>query len=115
MTFAQFFQQKRRALRLTLREFCRQYSFDPGYISKLERGRISAPQKTKTLDRYIIALELDEAERRDFVALAAISAGKIPEPLTEEEFVKMLPVVFEMAGASEEDLRKFIEWFRERV
>lgn len=115
MTFAEFFKQKRIASRQTLRAFCRQHNFDPGNISKLERSRISAPQKTETLDRYMVALELDEAERREFVALAAISAGKIPEPLTEEEFVKMLPVIFEMAGASEEDLRKFVDWFRERV
>lgn len=49
------------------------------------------------------------------MALAAISAGRIPEPLTEEEFVKMLPLLFELAGASEDDLRKFVEWLRERI
>ncbi len=53
MTFAEFFKSKRIALRLTLREFCRQHNFDPGNISKLERGRIAAPQKKETQARYM--------------------------------------------------------------
>ena len=115
MTFSTFFKSKRISLRITLRAFCLKHNFDPSYTSKLERGRISAPQDQEMLNRYMVALELDEAERRECVTLAAISAENPPEPLTEEEFVKNLPVIIHCDKTSIDKLQKLVDWLRERM
>ena len=38
------FSGHRKALGLTLREFCRRNGFDPGNVSRLERGLVPPPQ-----------------------------------------------------------------------
>lgn len=115
MTFAQFFKQKRLALRITLRGFCEWHNLDPGNISKLERGRVSAPQKQETLGKYAECLELNEADKREFMTLAAISAGRIPKPLTDEEFAAKLPLLLDIGQADIEDIKQFAEWLRGKI
>ncbi len=115
MIFGEYFKHKRIARELTLREFCRQYGYDPGNISRLERGRVSAPRSTATLDRYSGCLGLTGADKEQFMTLAAISAKKIPEALTEQEFVAKLPLLLDIGKASKEDLEKFADWLRDRM
>ena len=47
-TFGAFFRAKRKALGITLREFCRRNGFDPGNVSRLERGLVPPPQAPAT-------------------------------------------------------------------
>ncbi len=115
MTFGRFFKDSRIELGLTLRGFCRKYGFDPGNISRLERGRASASKKQSTLDWYAWCLELEGVKKEEFMILAAVSAGMIPEPLTDKELAAKLPLLLEIGRASKEDLEHFAEWLRERM
>lgn len=94
---------------MTLREFCRTHELDPGNISKLERGRLQAPQREERLLEYASYLRLNSQEWEVFRDLAAISAGKIPKDLTDKEVAKLLPVLFRVARGkeiTEEGLRR---------
>ncbi len=114
MDFGAFFKTKRINLGLTLRSFCRQHNLDAGNISKLERGRSAAPRNTKIVQRYADYLMLDTTDRQTFMDLAAISAGQIPEDLTDSEVAKRLPVLFRIArgGTTEDGLRELVELIR---
>lgn len=115
MIFGEYFKHKRIARGLTLREFCREYGYDPGNISKLERGRVSAPRSVATLNGYAAGLKLTGADKEQFMTLAAISARVIPDALTKQEFVAKLPLLLDIGKASKEDLEKFAEWLRDRM
>ena len=118
MTFGEYFKQHRIQLKMTLRAFCREHKLDPGYISKLERGRASAPRDRTKLIRFAIYLDLDSGEVEGFLDLAAISARRIPADLTEAELVKRLPILFKVARSTtpeklEKNLRALAELIRE--
>jgi transcriptional regulator with XRE-family HTH domain len=96
-TFGDLFKLKRIEKGLTLREFCRVNGFDPGNVSKIERGLFQPPQSKEMLTKYAAALGIEEGSE-DWLAfcdLAIISAGKIPEDIvTNEELMNALPVLF---------------------
>jgi transcriptional regulator with XRE-family HTH domain len=96
-TFGDLFKLKRIEKGLTLREFCRINGFDPGNVSKIERGLFKPPQSKEMLSKYAAALGIEEGSE-DWLAfcdLAIISAGKIPEDIvTNEELMNALPVLF---------------------
>jgi transcriptional regulator with XRE-family HTH domain len=99
--FAAYFSQLRLQQRLTLRQFCSDNAFDPGNVSKMERGLTSPPKDNKVLARYALALGLKKntAEWNKFFALAATATGKIPEKLmTDKEVLSQLPVLFMALG-----------------
>ena len=48
--FGAFFRARRKALGLSLAEFCRRHKFDKGNISRLERGLVPPPRDQKLLD-----------------------------------------------------------------
>jgi len=56
--FGDFFSAKRKVLRKTLREFCRENGFDAGNISKLERGILPPPQSKEKRLQYASAINL---------------------------------------------------------
>ena len=95
--FGAFFKQKRLALGLALREFCRQNHFDWGNLSRIERGVSAPPKSRKALEAYAKALRL-KPQSEDWTAffdLAAISAGVIPEAIMNDEaLAAKLPLVF---------------------
>lgn len=116
VTFGEFYKQHRRALGLSLRGYCRKHGFDPGNISKIERNRSCAPQNEAVLRRHAGSLGLKDIALSTFYELAAISAGRIPKPLTDKELAAKLPVLFDIGKlATEDDLRKFAEFLRERL
>lgn len=82
-SFGEFFKQRREARDLTLREFCRRNGFDPGNISRLERGLLAPPQLRETLEAYAAALELRPGSTlwTQFMDWAALEGGRIPEGL----------------------------------
>jgi len=95
--FGEFFKQKRIGINFTLREFCRRFDFDPGNISKLERGMLPPPESKEKLEEYAHALGLKKGtdDWYQFFDFAAASKGVIPHELMEdEELVKSLPIIF---------------------
>ena len=78
--FGLCFQQLRTALGKSLREFCKQNGFDPGNVSRIEKGLSSPPKKTEGLERYANALGLKEGtdSYSRFFDLAAKETGRIP-------------------------------------
>ena len=95
--FGEFFKAKRQALGLTLREFCLKHKLDPGNISRLERGLLPPPQGRDRLEEYAKCLVLKKGNRawQAFFDLAAVSKGRIPAELMEDEdWVAKLPLIF---------------------
>ena len=60
--FGEFFKNRRIALKMTLRQFCRDNSLDPGNISRLERGLLPPPQGRETLESYAKLLKLRKGQ-----------------------------------------------------
>jgi transcriptional regulator with XRE-family HTH domain len=91
--FGEFFKARRRGLRKTLREFCRENEFDPGNLSKLERSILPPPQSREILERYAHCLEIVDGspEWYTFFDLAAAENGRIPADLNESDLAKKLP------------------------
>ena len=118
--FGKFFKEKRIELGLTLREFCRSNGFDPGNISKLERGLLSPPQTKKKRLEYAEALGIKENsdDWLTFCDLAATSVGKIPQDIaSDEEVLHALPFLFRSIRKRflEEDLKKLVESVRREL
>ena len=108
MTFGEYFAQLRRARGLTLRSFCKEHGFDPGNLSKIERGRMRPP-KPHRLEKYARALGLaeDSEEWAMLMDLAFVGRGEIPpEILSDQELVAKLPVLFRtLRGEPVDDTR----------
>lgn len=119
--FGRFFKQKRIELGLTLREFCRINGFDPGNISKLERGLLPPPLTKEKRLQYANALGIKEGtdDWLTFCDLAATSAGKIPQDIAcDEEVMNALPVLFRSVRRKLLDtkgLKKLIESVRREL
>jgi len=119
--FGRFFKSKRMGQGLTLREFCRKYSFDAGNISKLERGILPPPQSDDIRRKYAAALSIAEGtdDWLTFFDLAATCAGILPADIaSDEEVVKALPVIFRLVRGTktdEETLRSLIETVRKEL
>lgn len=95
--FGTFFRAKRKALGLTLREFCRRNGFDPGNVSRLERGLAAPPQTQEALSSYAEALKLKRGTDAwdTFFELAAAETGRIPPSLLEDRgTAQRLPDLF---------------------
>lgn len=117
--FGEFFHQKRRALGVTLREFCRTYSLDVGNISKLERGKLTPPRRRDILEEYAGHLRIEEGsdDWYAFFDLARVEAGRIPEDIqSDEKLARALPLLFRSLRnheLTEETLDKIIDIARE--
>ena len=97
MSFGEFFKSKRIDSGLTLRAFCSKYGCDPGNISRLERGRLAAPQGRELLEKYAKALGIPKGsdDWYEFFDLAAAESGQIPaEIMSDAEVVEKLPILF---------------------
>jgi transcriptional regulator with XRE-family HTH domain len=78
--FGELFKKLRMEGNESLREFCLKHGYDPGNISKLERGRLAPPQSQDKLVDYGLALGLapESEEMREFVDTGLTCAGQIP-------------------------------------
>jgi transcriptional regulator with XRE-family HTH domain len=95
--FGMYFKELRLKTGLTLREFCLKHGFDPGNISRLERGLVAPPQTQDKLDEYArdLGLKMDSTEWHQFMDFAAAETGRIPEDvLSDEKVVEKLPLLF---------------------
>ena len=116
-SFGDLFKARRIAIRKTLRVFCAD-GFDPGNISRLERGRLAPPASENKLREYAEALELqvNTAEWQQFLDFAAASRGEIPSDLlADQELVGKLPALFRTLRGEKVDPKKlddFIDQIR---
>lgn len=95
--FGEYFKSKRIEKGLTLRKFCELNGFDPGNISKIERGMLPPPKSGEKLEKYALSLGLKRGsdDWLEFFDLAAASKGEIPaDILDDSELVKKLPLIF---------------------
>jgi transcriptional regulator with XRE-family HTH domain len=95
--FGAFFKACRLEARKGLRQFCVGNDFDPGNISRMERGVMPPPQSQALLTKYARALGIREGsdEWYTFFDLAAADKGLIPpDLLNDEEVLAQLPMVF---------------------
>lgn len=94
--FGDFFKLKRLEHDVSLRQFCLEYGFDAGNISKLERGLLNPPGE-KELLKYAEALKIEKGSDDWFELYdkAAACRGEIPSDiLSDETVVEKLPLVF---------------------
>lgn len=116
--FGQFFRELRRRKGISLRQFCIEGGFDPGNLSKIERGRLQPPQSEKILKAYANALGVPEGSEdwHTFLDLAHIAAGRIPAALlSDQEVAARLPLVFRTLRrrqVNQDDLDALIELLR---
>lgn len=119
--FGKFFKKKRMESGLTLREFCRKHEFDPGNMSKLERGLLPPPQSNEIKEQYAKALGIGKGtdDWFTFFDLAAACSGRLPQDIADDdEVLRALPLIFRTARTAkmdEEGLRKFIEAIRQEL
>jgi transcriptional regulator with XRE-family HTH domain len=95
--FGEYFKQLRARTGQSLRSFCEAHGFDPGNISRLERGVFLPPDDDAKLREYAKALGLKSgsAEWIDFFDRAAATRGQLPRDLTrEEDLLRRLPALF---------------------
>lgn len=83
LNFGEYLKELRLKSRKTLREFCRNADQDPGYISKVERRLISAPQNLEVLNRFGEVLGLFPEEQQHLNDLAFTDNGLIPPDVYE--------------------------------
>lgn len=95
--FGEYFRELRARLNMPLRQFCIANGYDPGNISKLERGLLPPPTAEEKLRDYARALKVKKGsdEWITFFDLAAVARREIPEDImADEDLVKRLPLVF---------------------
>lgn len=118
-TFGEFLKRRRLEMELTLRRFCAMHEFDPGYISKIERGVMKPPLDSEKFEKIAKALGLtpggdDWIQLKD---LADVDNRKIPEGiLSDAELARRLPVFLRTLGnrrLTPEQLDILIERIRE--
>lgn len=119
MRFGESLRERRKELRLGLREFAQRAGMDPGNLSKIERGRLGAPQSEEILDRICEALEWRRGseEACTLKDRAAIENGQIPaEILGDEVVMEKVPLLLRTLQNKQlepEQLERLIEMIRE--
>ncbi len=118
-TFGEAVRERRKELRLGLREFALRTGLDPGNLSKIERGRLNPPQEPAVLDRICMALEMTLDEER-CIALkdaAALDVGRLPpDVLADEHIAAQLPLLLRTVQNKRLDadqLARLVELIRE--
>ena len=92
--FGEFVHERRKALRLTLRQFCIEVGINAGNFSKIERGILSPPKDRETLEKWAATLQIkkDSPEWKELIDLAAISKGRLPDyVMDDKELAQALP------------------------
>ena len=113
--FGNFIKEKRIALEMTLREFCRKLNEDPSNWSKIERGVNPPPKDENKLKKTAEILNIKK-ESTDYSLLfdsAKTDAGAIPEYIMKEkEILDSLPVFFRTMGSvkpTKEEIQELID------
>ena len=104
--------RRRRDLRITLREICIDLKLDPVEWSRIEQEIIAPPQSLDELVRIAEYLRLDP---KYVIDMAEEDEDIVCVPLTDEELVPRLPIIFRTIDGkplNEEKLMKFAEYMR---
>ncbi len=113
--FGELFKELRLNKGYTLRSYCRIFDKDPAYISRLERGKLPPPTDPTELEKLALSVGLEENtdEWDNFITVAVVSRGKIPnEIMSDKEVLDKLPILLRTIQGqklSEEKLRQLIE------
>ena len=113
--FGEYVKNKRLEKNLTLREFCRRLEEDASNWSKIERGVLGPPQDTEKLRKIaaILGIAKGGSEWKEFVDMATVGAGVIPEYImSDKKIVDALPFFFRTVGSvkpTKEELEELIE------
>lgn len=116
--FGAFFKKLRLERKMTLRQFCEANRYDPGNISKLERGLLPPPESEAKLTEYAKAFKIRRGSDAwyQFFDLARASRGKLPpEVLRKRDVVARLPLLFRTLRGqkvSKEKLDELVEMIR---
>lgn len=101
MEFGEYFRTKRLANEKSLRQFCLKHNYDPGNISKLERGVLTPPHSEEKLADYAKALGIkktsEEYKKMRELALEANREAMIPSAfrnISDKKLIKKLPLLF---------------------
>lgn len=114
-TFGGFIKDLRAQRRVSLRSFCLDNGIDAGNYSKMERDILPPPQDKEKLQHLAeaLGLEKDSKDWKKFFDLAAVTNGKIPEYIMQnEELLNKLPIffrTFEGQKIDDEKLEQLIE------
>ena len=110
--FGNFFKELRIKQKITLRQFCSAHGYDPGNVSKLERGLLRPPESDAKLTEYAKALRIRRGSDAwyQFFDLARVSRGKLPpEVLRKRDVVARLPLLFRALRGHKVSSRKLNE------
>ena len=111
-TFGEHFKECRIKTGMTLRAFCLEHGFDPGNISKIERGWMPPPVSEEKLKKYAQALLIESGSDDwvEFFDRAATERGRIPKDiLTDDELLGKVPVLLRTIHNSKIDGPKLDE------
>lgn len=114
-TFGDFIKEKRLAKKATLRQFCSDYGYDPGNISKLERNLMPPPQSEEKLDDFAKALSIKKGtdDYRELYDLAFQTNKTFQvKNISDENLLHKLPSFFrtlDNKNLTEEKLDRLIE------
>ena len=118
-TFGNMLRERRKVLRLGLREFALRAEVDAGNLSKIERGKLNPPQTRDVLDRICFALEHDPSSQEAEILRdkAAAENGRLPEEIiADDEILSRMPVLLRTVHnkqLSAEQLDRLIEMIKE--
>ena len=120
-SFGEYIREKRKGdyerEHMSLRELAAKSGISPVYLSNIENGRRTAPDKA-ILERLAAALRLDKEERQIFYDLAAESKGRVAEDLpgyiNANEIVRVALRMAKDVDATDEEWQEFIEKLRKR-
>ena len=117
--FGERLRKRRKELRFGLREFALEAGMDPGNLSKIERGRLGAPQSSEVLERLCRALKWEPGsnEAQALMDLAAADTGRIPTDILDDpEVMVRMPLLLRTVHnkqLSPEQLDRLIEMIKE--
>jgi transcriptional regulator with XRE-family HTH domain len=97
MTFGEFIRRKRLEEGYSLREFCKQLEIDASNWSKVERGKLPAPEDKEYLESIakFLSVKKSSSEWNTMFDLASISRKKIPDDVfNNKDFISVLLVFF---------------------
>jgi transcriptional regulator with XRE-family HTH domain len=110
--FGDFFREKRLLAGYSLRSFCKEFDYDPGNISKIERALLAPPLSREKLEGFAgnLGIKTGSEDWSLFMDLASVAQGKIPKEVIENEAaVSMLPVIFRTLKGDKPDREKLKE------
>ena len=117
-TFGSYFKELRTSRGWSLRRFCEANGYDPGNVSRLERGVFPPPESPQKMREYAKALALKEGTEEwiEFFDRAAAARGQLPADLrADEKLVGRLPLLFRTLRGRKvtpENLDQLVEMIR---